>query len=354
MLPLENTHVSELVPLVSPSEMKRESVPSEKIQSLVVSSREQVRAMIHGRDARRLMVVVGPCSIHDPGAAHEYATRLGAVAEATREELLVVMRTYFEKPRTVVGWKGLISDPRLDGSCDIPEGLKLARSVLLDVTGMGLPCATEFLDPIVPQYVADLVSWAAIGARTTESQTHRQMASGFSMPVGFKNSTDGSLQNAINAVLSARRAHAFLGINADGMTAVVKTTGNPDAHIVLRGGAGGANYHPGDIASAIDLAKKENLARGVIVDCSHDNSGKDHTKQAAIFAEIVQAFAAGNTGILGAMIESNLLPGKQAWVEGQTPKYGVSITDSCIGWEETERLLLQASARISKAAGRTP
>jgi 3-deoxy-7-phosphoheptulonate synthase len=352
MLPIENTHVSEVTPLVSPAQMKRESAPSEQIQSLVVSSREQIRAMIHGRDTRRLMVVVGPCSIHDAGAAYDYAKRLGEVARATGDQLMIVMRTYFEKPRTVGGWKGLISDPRLDGSCDVPAGLALARSVLLAITGIGLPCATEFLDPIVPQYVADLVTWAAIGARTTESQTHRQMASGFSMPVGFKNSTDGSLQNAINAVLSARCAHAFLGINADGMTAVVKTTGNPDGHVVLRGGAGGANYHSEDIASAIDLVAQQGMKRGVIVDCSHDNSGKDHTKQAAIFAEIVQAFANGNAGILGAMIESNLLPGKQTWVEGQSPKYGVSITDSCIGWDETERLLLDASARIAAASRR--
>jgi 3-deoxy-7-phosphoheptulonate synthase len=349
MLPIENTHVAEVAPLISPAEMKRSSTPSDQIQSLVVSSREQIRAMIHGHDERRLMVVVGPCSIHDPVAAKDYAERLAKVATATRGELLVVMRTYFEKPRTVAGWKGLIGDPRLDGSCDIPAGLALARSVLLETSAAGLPCATEFLDPIVPQYVADLVSWAAIGARTAESQTHRQMASGFSMPVGFKNSTDGSLQNAINAVLSARGAHAFLGINADGMTAVVKTTGNPDGHIVLRGGTGGANYYPEDIAGAIDLMAGRGIRRGVLVDCSHDNSGKDHTKQAAIFTEIVQAFADGKTGILGAMIESNLLPGKQTWVEGRTPTYGVSITDSCIGWNETERLLFDASARIAAA-----
>jgi 3-deoxy-7-phosphoheptulonate synthase len=351
MLRIENTHVAEIAPLISPAEMKRGAAPSEESQSLVVSSREAIRAMIHGDDRRRLMVVVGPCSIHDANAAYDYAKRLADVARATRDQLVIVMRTYFEKPRTVGGWKGLISDPRLDGSCDIPAGLALARSVLLEITGIGLPCGTEFLDPIVPQYVADLVSWAAIGARTTESQTHRQMASGFSMPVGFKNSTDGSLQNALNAVLSARRAHAFLGINADGMTAVVKTTGNPDGHIVLRGGAGGANYHPEDIAGAIGMAVEHDVARGVLVDCSHDNSGKDHTKQAAIFQAVVKAFAEGTTGILGAMIESNLVPGKQAWVEGQSPKYGVSITDSCIGWDETARLLHEASATIA-AAGR--
>jgi 3-deoxy-7-phosphoheptulonate synthase len=350
MLALENTHVTEISPLISPSELKRSAPVPESVERLVVSSRAAIRAMIHGQDRRRLMVVVGPCSIHDADAAREYAERLRAVAEATRDQLLIVMRTYFEKPRTVAGWKGLISDPRLDGSCDIPAGLALARSVLLGTTGIGLPCATEFLDPIVPQYVSDLVSWTAVGARTAESQTHRQMASGLSMPVGFKNSTDGSLQNAVNAIMSARHAHAFLGINADGMTAVVKTTGNPDGHLVLRGGAGGANYHPEDIAGAIDLVGEQNLARGVIVDCSHDNSGKDHTKQAAIFAGIVQAFAEGRTGILGLMIESNLLAGKQSWKEGDHPRYGISITDSCIGWDETARLLEYAAGRIAMAS----
>jgi 3-deoxy-7-phosphoheptulonate synthase len=347
MLPVENTHITEIAPLVSPRDLKRGASAPDVVQALIVQSRAAVRAMIHGQDMRRLMVVVGPCSIHDADAACEYASRLGEVAEATRGQLLIVMRTYFEKPRTVAGWKGLISDPRLDGSCDIPAGLALARSVLLRITGLGLPCATEFLDPIVPQYVGDLVTWASVGARTTESQTHRQMASGLSMPVGFKNSTDGSLQNAINALLSARHAHAFLGINADGMTAVVKTTGNPDGHVVLRGGAGGANYHPEDIAGAIDMVAAKDLARGVLIDCSHDNSGKDHTKQAAIFAGVVQAFAEGKTAILGAMIESNLLAGKQSWHEGETPQHGVSITDSCIGWDETERLLRAAAARIA-------
>ena len=259
------------------------------------------------------------------------------------------MRTYFEKPRTVVGWKGLISDPHLDGSCDISTGLTLARQILLRITGLGLPCATEFLDTVVPHYLSDMVTWAAIGARTTESQVHRQMASGLSMPVGFKNSTDGLLQNAINAVLSARHAHAFLGINADGISSVVKTTGNQDGHIVLRGGASGTNYHAEDIATAADAVGKEGLVRGVMVDCSHDNSGKDHTRQGSVFTEVVHTFASGQGAILGVMIESNLCPGKQTWMQGVPLQYGVSITDSCIGWEETERMLTDAAELLAKS-----
>jgi 3-deoxy-7-phosphoheptulonate synthase len=305
--------------------------------------------MLHGRDQRRLVVVVGPCSIHDPEAAMVYAEKLKKLADATQDQLLVVMRTYFEKPRTVVGWKGLVSDPHLDGSCDIPTGLTLARKILLDIGALGLPCATEFLDTVVPHYLSDLVAWAAIGARTTESQVHRQMASGLSMPVGFKNSTDGSLQNAINAVLSARHGHAFLGINADGGSAVVKTLGNEDAHIVLRGGASGTNYHPEDIAEAALAIGKEGLPRGVMVDCSHDNSGKDHTKQGSVFADVVQNFAAGQKAILGVMIESNLFPGKQTWMQGVPLQYGVSITDSCVGWPETEDMLMSAAAKLAQS-----
>jgi 3-deoxy-7-phosphoheptulonate synthase len=329
--------------LVCPREMKKLLPLPPETRELVLANREEIRAMVHGQKKGRLMVVVGPCSIHDPEAAYEYAERLLRVARATRDHLLVVMRTYFEKPRTVVGWKGLISDPRLDGSCDIPAGLPLARRVLLHIGAMGLPCGTEFLDPIVPQYVSDLVSWAAIGARTIESQTHRQMASGLSMPIGFKNGTDGSLPNAANGLLSAREPHAFLGIDADGVTSVVKTTGNPDGHLVLRGGRGKSNYHAADIASAAELCAANGIARGVMIDCSHDNSGKDHTKQAAIFRQVVTAFREGQSAILGLMIESNLHPGKQSWTEGKELARGVSITDSCMGWDETETLLMLAA-----------
>ena len=348
MTQIENSHIASIAPLVSPREMKSRLPLTDETRRLVLAHRAEIRAMIHGEKRERLIVVIGPCSIHDPDAAYEYAERLREVARETKEQLLIVMRTYFEKPRTIVGWKGLISDPSLDGSCDIPEGLPLARRVLSRIGSMGLPCGTEFLDPIVPQYVSDLVSWAAIGARTIESQTHRQMASGLSMPIGFKNGTDGSLPNAMNGILSARQPHAFLGIDEGGVTSVVKTTGNPDGHLVLRGGRGKSNYHPDDIASAAALASENGIARGVMIDCSHDNSGKDHTKQAAIFRQIVKTFREGQRAILGLMIESNLLPGKQAWVENRPLARGVSITDSCMGWDETENLLHWAAEEIAR------
>jgi 3-deoxy-7-phosphoheptulonate synthase len=354
MQKIENSHIASIAPLVCPRDLKKTLPLPDETRHLVLANRQEIRDMVHGEKPDRLIVVVGPCSIHDPEAAHEYAERLRRVARATEKHLLVVMRTYFEKPRTVVGWKGLISDPRLDGSCDIPEGLPLARTVLLDIGAMGLPCGTEFLDPIVPQYVSDLVSWAAIGARTIESQTHRQMASGLSMPIGFKNGTDGSLPDAVNGLLSAREPHAFLGIDADGVTSVVKTTGNPDGHLVLRGGRGKSNYHASDIAAAADLCTANGISRGVMIDCSHDNSGKDHTKQAAIFRQVVKAFSDGQRAILGLMIESNLMPGKQTWAEGKDLVRGVSITDSCIGWDETESLLLWAGEEIGRQASVFP
>jgi 3-deoxy-7-phosphoheptulonate synthase len=349
MLQTKNLRIAEFAPLVTPQQLEQQLPATDEIRETVRKSRASIAAMIHGEDKQRLTIVVGPCSIHDPEAALAYAERLKKVADATSEHLLIVMRTYFEKPRTVVGWKGLVSDPHLDGSCEIALGLGLARKILLRIGALGLPCATEFLDTVVPHYITDMVSWAAIGARTTESQIHRQMASGLSMPVGFKNSTDGTLQNAINAMLSARQPHAFLGINAEGISSVVRTLGNPDAHIVLRGGASGTNYHASDIAGAARTVGDEGLSRGVMVDCSHDNSGKDHTKQGAVFGDVLQTFARGQKAILGMMIESNLLPGKQTWMQGVPLKYGVSITDSCIGWDETERLLLDAANLLATA-----
>jgi 3-deoxy-7-phosphoheptulonate synthase len=349
MLQTTNLRIAEFSPLKTPRQLEDELPASDSIRQMVWSSRDAISSMLRGTDRRRLLVVVGPCSIHDPDGALAYAQKLKALADATREQLLVVMRTYFEKPRTVVGWKGLISDPNLDGSSDIASGLFVARKILREITGLGLPCATEFLDTVVPHYLSDMVTWAAIGARTTESQVHRQMASGLSMPVGFKNSTDGSLQNAINAVLSARHAHAFLGIDSDGKSAVVKTRGNQDAHIVLRGGASGPNYHAEAITAAAEAVDNEGLVRGVMVDCSHDNSGKDHTKQASVFDEVVQTFASGQRAILGVMLESNLLAGRQTWMQGVPLRYGISITDSCIGWDETERLLLEAARVLDKA-----
>jgi len=348
---IEDRNLREIRPLVPPREIKRRLPLSPAAAETVVRARRAIRDILHGHDRHRLLVVVGPCSIHDPAAALDYARRLKSLADRLAGELVIVMRTYFEKPRTTIGWKGLINDPRLDGSCDVPAGLELARSILLDINGLGLPCASELLDPVVPQYKGDLVSWAAIGARTAESQTHREMASGLSMPIGFKNGTDGSLEVAANAMISAAHPHSFLGITVDGEAAVVKTTGNPDRHIVLRGGGGRPNYHPEDIARALALVAGQGIARPIMVDCSHGNSGKDHRRQAAVCRSVVEQFQRGRREILGLMIESNLRPGRQDWAPGAELAYGVSITDACIGWEETEELLLEAAAAV---AGRRP
>jgi len=343
---VENRNLEGVIPLVSPAAVKAELPISRRARDVVLDARRSVRDILHGRDRQRLVVVVGPCSIHDRTAAVEYARLLKPIADATRDDLVIVMRTYFEKPRTTVGWKGLINDPRLDGSCDIGSGLCLARSILLEINELGLPCACEVLDPVTPQYIADLISWAAIGARTTESQTHREMASGLSMPVGFKNGTDGSLQVAVDAMTSARHAHSFLGISNDGLTSVIKTTGNPDRHIVLRGGGGATNYGPEAVELAVLLLADQDLARPIMVDCSHGNSAKDHTRQLAVGKAVLEQFYAGQTALMGLMIESNLKPGKQTWKEGAPLEHGVSITDACIGWPETETFLREAAALV--------
>ena len=343
---LEDTHLVDMQPLIAPRAVKAELPMTEQAAELVSETRQLIRAILHGRDQRRLLVVTGPCSIHDAEAAYEYAGRLKKVIDATRDRLVIVMRTYFEKPRTTVGWKGLINDPHLDGSCDIPTGLQMARQILLHINQLGVPCAVEVLDPVTPQYVADLISWAAIGARTTESQTHRELASGLSMPIGFKNGTDGKVQSAINAMISARHPHSFLGINADGLTCMVKTGGNPDRHIVLRGGGGKPNCGPEDIARATELVAGEEIARAVMVDCSHDNSGKDHTRQGQVCRDALAVFRDGQRALMGLLIESNLNPGKQAWKEGVQLEYGMSITDACIGWEETEQLLYEIAEAV--------
>jgi 3-deoxy-7-phosphoheptulonate synthase len=343
---IENRNLLEVAPLTSPSAVKAKLPLTDTAAQVVLRTRQAIRDIIHGRDPHRLLVVVGPCSIHDADAALEYATRLRRVAGDTAAELVLVMRTYFEKPRTTVGWKGLINDPHLDGTCDIAAGLELARRILLDINLLGVPCAGEMLDPITPQYIADLLSWAAIGARTTESQTHREMASGLSMPVGFKNGTDGGLQIALNAMISARHAHSFLGINADGVTSVIKTAGNPDRHVVLRGGAGKPNYGPADIARATAMVADEQIARPVMVDCSHDNSAKDHLRQLIVGRDVLRQLHDGQRAIMGLLLESNLKPGKQTWKEGVALEPGVSITDACIGWAETETLLYEAAASV--------
>ena len=309
----------------------------------VVRARETVANILARRDPR-LLVIVGPCSIHDERAALDYAGRLADLAARVRDEIFVIMRVYFEKPRTTVGWRGMIIDPHLDYSSNIPEGLRIARRILLAINELGLPTATEVLDPIVPQYTADLVSWAAVGARTTESQTHREMASGLSMPVGFKNSTDGNLQVAIDAIVSARGPHRFLGLDQDGRIGVVSTRGNRTGHVILRGGRAGTNYDEASVGAAVSMLERAGLPPVLMVDCSHDNSGKKHQNQETAWNSVLEQRAQSpSSPIIGAMLESNLFDGRQSIPDdpGQL-RYGVSITDECISWDTTERMLTGA------------
>jgi 3-deoxy-7-phosphoheptulonate synthase len=343
---LEDENLLGIRPLVSPAAVKARFPVTDAARRSVLGARSALRALLHGRDPGRLLVVVGPCSIHDEDEALSYARRLRARAERESDALVVVMRTYFEKPRTTVGWKGLINDPHLDGSCDVALGLSLARRILLQINELGLPCASEVLDPVSPQYLADLLSWAAIGARTTESQTHREMASGLSMPVGFKNGTDGSLGTAANALVSAGSPHSFLGVDPGGATAVVQTRGNPDRHLVLRGGSGGPNHDPVHVAEAAALTAAQEIARGVVVDCSHDNSGKDPARQGEVCRSTLEQLEAGQEALLGVMLESNLEAGRQDWERGRPLRHGISLTDACMGWEETESLLAEVAERV--------
>ncbi len=343
---LENKNVVDVRPLISPAAVKRDLPVPAEVAASVLATRAAVRDLIHGRDSKRVLAIVGPCSIHDRGVALEYAQRLKSVADEIADSVLVLMRTYFEKPRTTVGWKGLINDPALDGSCDVQRGLSLTREILLEVGAMGLGCATELLDPVTPQYVGDLLSWAAIGARTTESQTHREMASGLSMPVGFKNGVDGDLRSAKNALASARSSHSFLGITAEGATAVIVTRGNPDSHVVLRGGASGPNYAADSVRQAAAALAEPAIARPILIDCSHDNSSQDFTRQGAVCRAVIDQVRSGSNSILGFMLESNLHPGQQKWHRDCDLAYGVSITDGCIGWEETETLLREAAEAV--------
>ena len=311
-------------------------------RDLVAGSRQSARDILAGRDDR-LVVIVGPCSVHDPVAALDYAGRLAPLARELVDDLLIVMRVYFEKPRTTVGWKGLINDPDLDGSHDVVRGLKVARDVLLGVLAAGVPAATEFLEPTSPQYLADAVTWGAIGARNVESQVHRQLASGLSMPVGLKNATDGDVQIAIDAVVTAANEHTFFGADDEGRAASVATTGNPDCHLILRGGRGGPNYSAVDVAAALVAARASGVtgsaAHGLVIDASHANSGKDHLRQAEVVREITARLAAGELGITGVMIESFIEAGSQAPGPLSALKYGQSITDSCIDWPSTVDLL---------------
>ena len=348
--PARDVNVISTEPLISPVGLVNDLPLTPDVEATVLDGRRQIQAILRGDDPR-FMVITGPCSVHDAEACVEYAQRIKRLQDEVGDRMLIVMRVYFEKPRTTVGWKGMIYDPYLDDTFDIGEGLRRARSLLLRIGEMGIYTATEFLDPIVPQYLAGLVSWAAIGARTTESQTHRQMASGLSMPVGFKNGTDGDAQIAVDAMIAARSEHAFLGIDHFGQTCVVHTRGNPDGHLVLRGGKDGPNFGEEAIAAAQELLRKSDVSSRLLVDCSHGNSNKDHTRQNIALHSIVEQRLAGNADIIGCMLESNLNSGSQS-INGSVAdlQYGVSVTDSCIGWDETEELLREAHEALADAA----
>ena len=340
-----DVHVHEFVPLISPDALKEELPISDRAARTVIEGRRTIQEILRKQD-RRLLVITGPCSIHDERVALEYAERLNDLRQLVGETLYLVMRVYFEKPRTTVGWKGMINDPWLDGSCDMSEGLRRARKLLLNITEMGLPTATEMLDPITPQYIAGLVCWSAVGARTTESQTHREMASGLSMPVGFKNCTDGGLSNAMNAMIAAGSSQSFLGIDPHGQTSIVKTTGNPYTHIVLRGGRR-PNYDSVSVREAVHLLHEKGLQESVMVDCSHANSGKRYQEQVVVWEDVINQRTNGNEAIIGLMLESNLHEGRQdSTGDLETMRYGVSITDACISWENTEKLFLDAHAKL--------
>ncbi len=331
---------------LSPPEKLLEDLPlGRERAAAVVKGREEVVGVLHGKDPR-LLVVVGPCSVHDPKAALEYARRLSDLAERLGERLLVVMRVYFEKPRTTTGWKGLINDPHLDGSGDVNAGLKIARRLLLEVLDLGLPVGCEFLDPIIPQYISDTVAWGAIGARTSESQTHRQLGSGLSMPIGFKNRTDGNVQVAVDAVRAAAAAHVFAGIDDAGAPAILHTTGNPDCHIILRGGHGMPNYHPPEVEDALVTLGVAGLPERLVIDASHDNSGKDPEKQLLAVGDIADQVADGNRAIVGVMLESFLVEGRQDLVPGAELTYGQSITDPCLDWDDTVAALERLAAAV--------
>ena len=349
MQPTSDLHVVETRPLLPPALLHRDLPLSDQGAAVVRETRERIQAILHGRDPR-LLVIVGPCSVHDTTAAQEYAQAIAQLRHQHRDQLEVVMRVYFEKPRTTVGWKGLINDPHLDGSYDINTGLRVARGLLLHLAEMGLPAATELLDPVVPQYIADLISWTAIGARTTESQTHREMASGLSMPIGFKNGTDGSVSTAVNAIEAASRPHHFLGINREGSAAIVSTTGNPDGHLVLRGGKTGTNYHAEAIATASEALAKAGVPSRLMVDCSHGNSNKDYRRQGEVLRELAAQVAAGANQVMGVMLESHLVAGNQPIPADLSQlTYGQSVTDACIDLGTTTDLLAELAVAVAQA-----
>src|SRR4051812_40466797 len=346
---VDDVRIGAVRPLISPALLLDDMPAPESAQSLVERARAELSAVLAGADDR-LIAVVGPCSIHDHGQALEYARHLKVVADALRDDLLVVMRVYFEKPRTTVGWKGYINDPRLDGSFRINEGLRKARELLLDVAAIGLPAGTEFLDLLSPQYIADLVSWGAIGARTTESQSHRQLASGLSCPVGFKNGTDGGIKVAADAIVAASASHAFMGMTKMGQAAIFETRGNADCHVILRGGKS-PNYAAADVTAACGALAERQLRQQVMIDFSHANSEKKHMRQIDVGADVAAQIAGGDRRITGVMIESHLADGRQDLKPGVAPTWGVSITDACLGWADTEPLLVKLAQAVRERRG---
>jgi 3-deoxy-7-phosphoheptulonate synthase len=347
---IDDTRIAAVRALVAPAVLLEEQPVTQEIEELVERTRGEIADVLHGRDDR-LVVVVGPCSIHDHDQAMDYAHRLKAQAASLSDALVVVMRVYFEKPRTTVGWKGYINDPRLDGSFRINEGLRRARQLLLDISALGLPAGTEFLDLLSPQYLADLIAWGAIGARTTESQSHRQLASGLSCPIGFKNGTDGGVQIAADALQAARAAHAFMGMTKMGVAAIFETRGNDDCHVILRGGKG-PNYDAEHVDAACAVLKKAGLREQVMVDCSHANSAKQHRRQIEVAEDVARRVAAGDRRLVGLMIESHLREGRQDLVAGRTPEPGVSITDACLGWDDTVPVLATLAQAVRERRAR--
>jgi 3-deoxy-7-phosphoheptulonate synthase len=342
---VSDTRIVGYEPLLSPSALLDELPLGEAQLETVERTRTEVRALLDGADDR-LLVVTGPCSVHDPKAALDYAARLADLRERFAEDLLIVMRVYFEKPRTVTGWKGLINDPGMDESFDVHRGLRTARRLLLDIVGAGMPVGCEWLDPITPQYIADTVTWGAIGARTTESQVHRQLASGLSMPIGFKNGTDGDVQVAVDALRASAASHTFFGVTAAGAAAVVTTAGNPDTHVILRGGRSGPNYASSHVTKALDLTTAAGLPRRLMVDASHGNSGKDHTRQVAVAESLAEQLSGGEQGIVGVMLESFLVAGRQNPGDPATLTYGQSVTDACMDIEMTAASLETLAAAV--------
>ncbi len=345
---MTNVRIQSITPLISPVELREQFVLESNDADTILQDRSEINKIV-AREDMRILGIVGPCSIHDKQAAIEYAEKLKRLSEKVSDHILLVMRTYFEKPRTILGWHGLIMDPYLDGTDDIAYGLQLARDILLDITRIGLPVGCEMLDPIIPQYIDDLVCWAAIGARTTESQTHRNLASGLSVPVGFKNSTSGNFTNAVNAIKTAASPASFIGIDTNGNSSILRTTGNDKGHLILRGGSNSPNYYEEYVEDAAETMRKMKLTPSIIVDCSHANSCKQYKRQGRVLRSVIDQIVRGNKAIAGFMLESNLNSGRQEL--GDDParlKYGVSVTDACIGWDETEEIIMKAYEKLNK------